>query len=163
LIPKDVQLTMDQRLPGNLDPADWQLAMDVFQAIKEALLDANQREPREVMSYVLDAIRAHSERLFVALVDSGHGLWIIREHGSGGRGRRLAITAAPLFCRSAYYFIRAVAQCRKIPPRRPQLWHMDLDELAQQMHLRPDSMAHLAAHAEFIRRQTEAQLEAVHA
>lgn len=40
---------------------------------------------------------------------------------------------------------------------------MDLDELAQQMHLRPDSMAHLAAHAEFIRRQTEAQLEAAHA
>jgi hypothetical protein len=40
---------------------------------------------------------------------------------------------------------------------------MDLDELAQQMNLRPDSMAHLAAHAEFIRRQTEAQLEAAHA
>ena len=40
---------------------------------------------------------------------------------------------------------------------------MDLDELAQQMHLRPDSMTHLAAHAEFIRRQTEAQLEAAHA
>jgi hypothetical protein len=40
---------------------------------------------------------------------------------------------------------------------------MDLDKLAQQMHLRPDSMAHLAAHAEFIRRQTEAQLEAAHA
>ena len=40
---------------------------------------------------------------------------------------------------------------------------MDLDELAQQMHLRPESLAHLAAHAEFIRRQTEAQLEAAHA
>ena len=40
---------------------------------------------------------------------------------------------------------------------------MDLDELAQQMHLRPDSLAHLAAHAEFIRGQTEAQLEAAHA
>ena len=40
---------------------------------------------------------------------------------------------------------------------------MDLDELAQQMNLRPDSLAHLAAHAEFIRRQTEAQLEAAHA
>jgi hypothetical protein len=31
------------------------------------------------------------------------------------------------------------------------------------MHLRPDSIAHLAAHAEFIRRQTEAQLEAAQA
>jgi hypothetical protein len=41
--------------------------------------------------------------------------------------------------------------------------NMDLDELAQQMHLRPDSMSHLAAHAEFIRRQTDAQLEAARA
>jgi nucleoid-associated protein YgaU len=40
---------------------------------------------------------------------------------------------------------------------------MDLDELAQQMNLRPDSLAHLAAHAEFIRRQTEAQLQAAQA
>jgi hypothetical protein len=40
---------------------------------------------------------------------------------------------------------------------------VDLDELAQQMHLRADSMAHLAAHAEFIRRQTEARLEAADA
>ena len=40
---------------------------------------------------------------------------------------------------------------------------MDLDELAQQTHLRPDSLAHLAAHAEFIRPQTDAQLDAEHA
>jgi hypothetical protein len=31
------------------------------------------------------------------------------------------------------------------------------------MHLRQDSLAHLAAHAEFIRRQTEAQIEAAQA
>jgi hypothetical protein len=40
---------------------------------------------------------------------------------------------------------------------------MDLDEPAQQTHLRPDSLAHLAAHAEFIRPQTGAQLDAEHA
>jgi hypothetical protein len=31
------------------------------------------------------------------------------------------------------------------------------------MHLRQNSLAHLAAHAEFIRRQTEAQIEAAQA
>ena len=60
LIPKDVQLTIGQRLPGGLDPDDWQIAMEVLQAVKGALPDANQRQPGEVMSFVLAAIRAHN-------------------------------------------------------------------------------------------------------
>ncbi len=40
---------------------------------------------------------------------------------------------------------------------------MDLNELVQQMNLHPDSIGHLAAHAEFIRRQTEAQPKAAQA
>lgn len=63
LIPRDVQLSIEAQLPGNLDPADWQIAMDVFQAVKEALPDAGQRQPGEVMEFVLQAIRAHSSPL----------------------------------------------------------------------------------------------------
>jgi hypothetical protein len=37
---------------------------------------------------------------------------------------------------------------------------MTLEELAQQMNFRADSLPHLAASAEFIRRQTKAQLDA---
>jgi hypothetical protein len=37
---------------------------------------------------------------------------------------------------------------------------MTLEELAQQMNFRADSLPHLAANAEIIRRQTEAQLGA---
>src|SRR5215813_15021927 len=41
LIPRDVAISIEQRLPGGLSPYDWQLAMSVFQAVKTALPDAN--------------------------------------------------------------------------------------------------------------------------
>src|SRR5262245_58131168 len=43
LIPKDVAVTIEQRLPGGLSPEDWSIAMSIFQAINEALPGANQR------------------------------------------------------------------------------------------------------------------------
>ena len=59
LIPKDVAVTLQARLPGNLSPDDWQLAVSVLDAVRTALPDANHRPPAEVLSFVLDAIRAH--------------------------------------------------------------------------------------------------------
>src|SRR5215813_4621766 len=63
LIPKDVALTLTQRLPGNLDPADWSIAMSVFEAVKTALPNANERAPADVLNFVLEAIRAHDAKL----------------------------------------------------------------------------------------------------
>jgi hypothetical protein len=60
LVPKDILLSVTQRLPGNMDPDDWHILMDVAQAVKQALPDANQRQPGAVLSFVLDAVRAHS-------------------------------------------------------------------------------------------------------
>ena len=59
LIPRDVSLSIEQRLPGGLSPSD----MAIFQAIKAALPDANDRQPGEVMTYVLEAIRARGAKL----------------------------------------------------------------------------------------------------
>jgi hypothetical protein len=63
LIPRDVQVSLQTRLPGNLEPDEWQLAMEVFQAIKGALPDAGNRQPGEVMAYVLEALRSHDAKL----------------------------------------------------------------------------------------------------
>ena len=63
LIPKDVQLTLEARLPGNLDPADWSIVLEVMSAVKQSLPNANSRAPSEVMQFVLDAIRAHDAKL----------------------------------------------------------------------------------------------------
>lgn len=62
LIPKDVQLSLSARLPGNLEADDWALAMSVFSAIREALPDANSRQPAEVLNFVRDAIHAASAK-----------------------------------------------------------------------------------------------------
>src|SRR5262245_5977599 len=58
LIPKDVQVSLQARLPGGLEPDDWSIALSVFEAIKTALPDANKRQPAEVLNFVLEAIRA---------------------------------------------------------------------------------------------------------
>ena len=62
LIPKDVSLTISERLPGGLDAEDWQLTMEILQATRQALPDATERKPGEVLSFVLDAIRAHNAK-----------------------------------------------------------------------------------------------------
>jgi hypothetical protein len=60
LIPRDVQLTVSQRVPGGLEAEDWQIATEVFRAVKDALPDATKRQPGEVLNFVLQAIRAHN-------------------------------------------------------------------------------------------------------
>jgi hypothetical protein len=57
LVPKDILLSVTQRVPGGLDPDDWGIALSVFAAIKEALPDASSRSPAQVLQFVLDAIR----------------------------------------------------------------------------------------------------------
>ena len=61
LIPKDVQLTVEQTAPRGLDADD----MSILRAIKQSLPDANSRTPSEVLNYVLDAVRAHSSHQLI--------------------------------------------------------------------------------------------------
>jgi len=56
LIPKDVSLSIEQRLPGGLSQQD----LAIFSAIKSSIPDANTRDPAEVLNYVLEAIRSHA-------------------------------------------------------------------------------------------------------
>jgi hypothetical protein len=66
LIPKDVALTVQQRLPGNLEPTDWDVVMEVVDAVRQAIPDAGQRQPGEVMQHVLEALRSHDAQLIEA-------------------------------------------------------------------------------------------------
>jgi hypothetical protein len=59
LIPKDVSLSIEQRLPGGLSQQD----LAIFSAIKSSIPDANTRDPGEVLNFVLDAIRAHGAKV----------------------------------------------------------------------------------------------------
>ena len=50
VLPKDVALSIEQNNPGNLDPADWAIVMEVMSAVKQALPDANARPAGSVWS-----------------------------------------------------------------------------------------------------------------
>ena len=60
LIPRDVQLSIEQRPPGSLSVEDWQLMTQVLEGVKQALPGAGSRPPSEILGYVVEAIRAHS-------------------------------------------------------------------------------------------------------
>ena len=60
LIPQDVQVSLEARLPGNLSPDDWSIMLEVMGAVKQSLPDANSRAAGEVLNHVLEALRAHS-------------------------------------------------------------------------------------------------------
>src|SRR5262249_55238820 len=57
LLPNDVRVTVEQSLPGNLSPADWNLMLEIVDAVKQAIPDASNRPPGAVLEYVLDALR----------------------------------------------------------------------------------------------------------
>ena len=63
LLPKDVALTIETQPPGGLPPDD----ISILRAIKESIPDANSKTPQEVLSFVAEAVRAHSAKTISAL------------------------------------------------------------------------------------------------
>jgi hypothetical protein len=57
LLPNDVRVTVDQSLPGNLSQTDWDLMLEVLDAVKRAIPDAASRPAGEVLEHVLSALR----------------------------------------------------------------------------------------------------------
>jgi Family of unknown function (DUF5681) len=63
VLPKDVALSIEQNNPGNLDPEDWAIVMELLQAVKQVIPNIDSRKPGEVLAFTLDAIRAHSAKV----------------------------------------------------------------------------------------------------
>jgi hypothetical protein len=62
LVPQDVSLTLQERLPGDLDPDSWSAMLGLLEGIKTAL-PADRRSPREISEFVAAAIHAHSAKV----------------------------------------------------------------------------------------------------
>ena len=58
LIGPEVKLTIEQQLPGNLSPADWNLMLEIVDAVRQAIPDAASAPPGAVLEHVLGALRA---------------------------------------------------------------------------------------------------------
>src|SRR5262249_48613713 len=59
VMPRDVALSIEQHLPGQLSPDEWTAMLAVLRGVKTPLPDAGARNPGEITEYVLEAIRAH--------------------------------------------------------------------------------------------------------
>src|SRR6516164_1116610 len=53
LIGPEVKLTIEQQLPGNLSPADWNLMVQILDAVKSAIPDAANRPAGKCLSLCL--------------------------------------------------------------------------------------------------------------
>ena len=62
LIPKDVQVSLSARMPGNLEPDDWQALLELLGAVRVAL-PGDQRKPGEIAQLVTEALRLHSAKV----------------------------------------------------------------------------------------------------
>jgi hypothetical protein len=65
LIPQDVTLSVQARLPGDLAPDDWSSMLELLSAVKAALPD-DQRKPGAIAELVTEALRLHSAKLIEA-------------------------------------------------------------------------------------------------
>jgi hypothetical protein len=62
LLPNDVRVTVEQQLPGNLSPADWNLMLEIVDAVKQAIPMPRRGPPGAVLEHVLDALRQAEAR-----------------------------------------------------------------------------------------------------
>jgi hypothetical protein len=60
-MPRDVALTVEQRLPGGLDETD----LSILRAIRQALPDAGARSPSDVFEHVLRALEADAAKAVI--------------------------------------------------------------------------------------------------
>ena len=63
LIGPEVKLTIEQQRPGNLSPSDWNLMLEIVDAVKSAIPDAANRPAGEVLEFVLGALRNCPEKV----------------------------------------------------------------------------------------------------
>jgi len=56
-------VTLSARLPGNLEPDDWNVLLGVVGAIRESLPADESRDTAKVLQFVSDAINSHSAKL----------------------------------------------------------------------------------------------------
>ena len=57
LIPQQVAVDLHASLPGNLSMEDWMIMREVMEAVRQAIPDANSKQPGAVLEHVLGALR----------------------------------------------------------------------------------------------------------
>jgi hypothetical protein len=59
ILPKDVLVNVQQQTPGNLDPTEWALMIDLVRLIKAAAPQGANALPSEIVPAIEETVRAH--------------------------------------------------------------------------------------------------------
>ena len=61
-LPKDILVSVEQRIPGGLSAEDWTLLQEVLNMIRGAIPPGSNSPPGEIFGVIETALRAHFAR-----------------------------------------------------------------------------------------------------
>ena len=63
ILPRDILLSVQQQPPGNLDPDEWRVLLDLVRLIRSSAPDGAKALPTEIVPTIEETVRAHFARL----------------------------------------------------------------------------------------------------
>jgi hypothetical protein len=59
ILPKDIRVSVQQQTPGNLEPDEWRVPVDLVQLIKASAPQGAQALPSDIAPAIEGTVRAH--------------------------------------------------------------------------------------------------------
>jgi hypothetical protein len=59
LLPRDLMISVESRTPGNLDPDEWRVLVDLVRLIKSSAPDGANALPSDIVPAIEESVRAH--------------------------------------------------------------------------------------------------------
>jgi hypothetical protein len=70
LLPRDVFLTVEHKAPGNMDPDDWQIMLELVELIKGSMPEGATAMPAEIRDTIEHALRSSAAKTIEAETSS---------------------------------------------------------------------------------------------
>jgi hypothetical protein len=59
LLPRDLMISVEAKTPGNLDPDEWRVLVDLVRLIKASAPEGSQALPSDIVPAIEETVRAH--------------------------------------------------------------------------------------------------------
>src|SRR6266478_6488354 len=59
LLPRDLMISVESRAPGNLEPDEWRVLVELVRLIKASAPEGSQALPSEIVPAIEETVRAH--------------------------------------------------------------------------------------------------------
>jgi hypothetical protein len=59
ILPKDILVNVQQQVPGNLDPDEWRVLVDLIRLIKSSAPEGAKALPTEIVPAIKETVRSY--------------------------------------------------------------------------------------------------------